>query len=511
MLRLIFSLLLVVSLGAGAQELDTAIVNGRVMDPETGLDALRSIGIKNGRIAAVSEGVLKGKTTIDAKGLVVSPGFIDLHSHGQTPENYRFKARDGVTTALELEVGVWPVNKWYAARRGKALINFGASSGHIPASMAVMHDPGGLLPRGATAKRAPTPEEQRQILADIKQGLDNGALGVGIGIAYVPKDTREQILQVFEVAASYKLPCFVHIRNGGPLEPGVVDALQEALADAEVTGAPLHVVHITSMGLGQTPLCLQMIRGAKEHGLDVTTEAYPYTAGMTDISSAVFDPGWQQHQGGITYHDLQWAATGERLTEESFARYRKQGGMVAIHSIPEAMVRFAMADPMVMIASDGILENGKGHPRAAGCFARVLGRYVREEHALPLMEALRKMTLMPAERLGLKDKGRIRIGADADLTLFDPARVIDRATFEDPAQYSDGIPYVLVNGILVVKDGAFVQNALPGRGILHRPKREVSRALSRPQSSEVHCLLFTDNSYLKTGPENLTVDSAGVK
>src|SRR5579862_6951753 len=121
--------------------------------------------------------------------------------------------------------------------------------------------------------------------------------------------------------------------------------------------------------------------------------------------------------------------------------------MVAIHSIPESIVRLALADPMVMIASDGILNNGKGHPRAAGTYARVLGRYVRDEHVLPLMDALRRMTIMPAERAALAGKGRLQPGADADITVFDPARVIDRATFENPAQYSDGIPYVLVNGV----------------------------------------------------------------
>jgi len=262
------------------------------------------------------------------------------------------------------------------------------------------------------------------------------------------------------------------MRNGGPVEPGVIDALQEVLADAVVAGVPLHVVHITSMGLSETPLCLRMIRGAREHHVDVTTEAYPYTAGMTDIGSAVFDAGWQAHQGGITYHDLQWAATGERLTEETFNRYRKQGGMVAIHSIPEATVRFAMADPLVMIASDGILDNGKGHPRAAGTYARVLGRYVREEHALSLMEALRKMTLMPADRLGLPNKGRVKSGADADLTIFDPARVIDRATYENPAQYSEGIRDVLVNGVPVVKDGVLQENVAPGRGVFAPSRSE---------------------------------------
>jgi dihydroorotase len=463
-----FYLFLSLAFSAVCQQFEIAIVNGRVMDPESGLDQIRSIGVRDGRIAALSSETLSAKTVIDAKGLVVSPGFIDLHSHGQTPENYRFKARDGVTTALELEVGAWPVAPWYAERTGKALINFGASSGHIPASMAVMGDSGRLLPRDRAAENAPTAEQQREILKRIGQGLREGALGVGLGIAYVPHDTREQILQVFQTASANKVACFVHMRNGGPAEPGVVDALQEVLADAAVTGAPLHIVHITSMALGQTSLALSMIAGAKQHGLDVTTEAYSYTAGMTDLSSAVFNPGWQEHQGGISYNDLQWAATGERLTKESFDRYRRQGGMVAIHSIPEAVVKLAIADPSVMIASDGILEEGKGHPRAAGCYARVLGRYVREEKTVSLMDALRKMTLLPAQRLGLETKGRIRLGADADLTIFDPARITDRATFENPAQSSDGIPYVIVNGVMVVRNGEVVESIAPGRGIKRR-------------------------------------------
>lgn len=447
------------------QEFDTVLANGRVMDPASGLDAVRHIGITGGKISAVSQAPLKGRTMLDATGLVVSPGFIDLHSHGQTPENYRFKARDGVTTALEMEVGVSPVPEWYRTREGKALVNFGASSGHIPARMRVMHDSGALLPRDGAVTRAATAGERREIYSLVRAGLDAGALGIGLGIAYVPLTTREEVIDLFRLAAQRKTTVYVHMRNGGPVEPGVVAALQEVIADAAVTGAAVHVVHITSMGLRETPLCLRMIEGARSRGIDITTEMYPYTAGMTDLGSAIFDEGWQGRQGGISYGDLQWALTGERLTAESFARYRKQGGMVAIHSIPEEVVRSTIANPMVMIASDGILDQGKGHPRAAGTYARVLGRYVREEHALSLMDAIRKMTLMPAERLGIRDKGRIAVGADADLTVFDPARVTDRATFENPARYSEGITFVFVNGVLVVRDGALVPDIAPGRAV----------------------------------------------
>ena len=388
-----------------AQQYDVALNNGRVIDPESNLDAVRSVGVKDGNIAEISLHPLEAKTVIDARALVVSPGFIDLHSHGQTPENYAFKARDGVTTALELEVGVSPVTEWYASRERRALINFGASSGHIPARMAVMHDPGALLPRGAAATRSATPEERLQIYHRVQHGLDGGALGIGLGIAYVPKSAREEILDLFRLAAQYKVAVYVHMRNSGPVEPGIIDALQEVLADAASTGSALHVVHITSMALRETPVCLSMISGARKHGLDVTTEAYPYTAGMTDISSAIFDEGWQQRQGGISYKDLQWASTGERLTASSFAHYRKQGGMVAIHSIPEEMVRLAIADPAVIIASDGILENGKGHPRAAGTYARILGRYVREQHVLSLTDANSQDELPPGAASGARDKG----------------------------------------------------------------------------------------------------------
>jgi len=449
---------------ASAQQYDLVLTHGRVMDPASGLDAIRNIGIQDGKIAAVSASLLRGKSVLDAKGLVVAPGFIDLHSHGQTPENYRFKARDGVTTALEMEVGVSPVRHWYAEREGRSLINFGATAGHIPARMAVLQDSGTFLPRDKGSGPA-NAGQRREVLHLIERGLDDGALGIGMGIAYVTEATRAEILEVFRLAARRKQTMYVHMRNSGPAEPGAIDSLQEVVADAAASGASLHIVHITSTCLRETGLCLAMLAGARQRGLDVTTEAYPYTAGMTDISSPIFAEGWQQRTGGITFGDLQWALTGERLTAESFARYRGTGGMVAIHSIPEEVVRTAMANPMVMIASDGIMQEGKGHPRAAGTYARVLGRYAREQHAMSLMDALRKMTVMPADRLGLHSKGRLAIGADADLTVFDPARVIDKATFEQPAQYSEGIAYVLVNGVPVVREGRIIESVFPGRGI----------------------------------------------
>jgi dihydroorotase len=448
-----------------AQQYDVVLANGRVMDPESNLDALRNVGIRGGKIAALSEAPLEGRTVVNVRGLVVTAGFIDLHSHGQTPENYGFKARDGVTTALEMEVGVNPVSAWYAEREGRALINFGATSGHIPARMAVMSDTGRLLPRDAAVNNVATAEQRKRIYELVRQGLDEGALGIGMGIAYVPKTSRSEVLELFELAGERRVPIYVHMRNAGPVEPGAIDALQEMLADAAATGASVHIVHVTSMGVRETAVLLRMIEGARRRGIDVTTEAYPYTAAMTDLSSAVFDAGWQEHLGGASFHDLQWVATGERLTAESFERYRKQGGMVVIHSIPEEIARLAVADRSVMVASDGLIEEGKGHPRGAGTYARVLGHYVREQHAVGLMDALRKMSLMPAQRLGVQSKGRLQVGADADITVFDPERVIDRATFEKPAQYSEGIPHVLVNGVFVVRDGQVQQGLTPGRGL----------------------------------------------
>ena len=263
---------LTASVFAQRADFDLVIANGRVMDPESKLDAVRHIGIRGQSIAAISASPLKGKRTIDAKGLVVTAGFIDLHSHGQTDENYRYKAMDGVTTALELEVGASPVAQWYAEREGKSLINFGATVGHVPVKMKVLGDTGDFLPRDNAVTRRATAAQIQQVTDLINRGLDEGALGIGFGINYVPTTTRKEVLDLFKLAAERKVVNFVHLRYAGGVEPGsAIEALQEVLADTAATGASLHVVHLTSTCLRHTATCLQMIEGARQRGLDVST------------------------------------------------------------------------------------------------------------------------------------------------------------------------------------------------------------------------------------------------
>ncbi len=370
---LLLTAILAVSSSSTAQRSDLVVLNGRVIDPESKTDAVRNLGISGGKIQTITNNSLNGRNVIDARGLVVSPGFIDLHQHGQDDENFRFKALDGVTTALELEVGTGDVDAWYATRAGHSLINYGVSAGHLAARMAAMKEPVTFLPTGEAARRAASDAEINEMKARIEQGLQRGAVAVGFGIQYTPQASRWEILELFRVAARYGATCHVHMRHAGTKEPGsAVQALEEVIAAAAITGAPLHVVHIHSTGGPATPKLLQMIDEARARKLDITTECYPYIAGMTDIKSAIFNEGWQE-VFGIDYKDLQWAATGERLTKETFEKYRQTGGMVAVFSMTEENVLAALKNPLTIIASDGILENGKGHPRTAGTYARILG------------------------------------------------------------------------------------------------------------------------------------------
>lgn len=469
--------LLLVACAGSAPTYDVVIAGGRVVDPASGTDSLLHVGINADTIAVLSASPLTGRDTVQAGGLVVAPGFIDLHAHGQTTSDMQVQARDGVTTALDMEAGVWPVASWYASMDGQAPLNYGASTGHRPARFGVFHggaqvghgptNPSailalGPLPAGANAEA--TPAQLDTLEAALSRGLDEGGLGLGFGINYSPGATRGEIERLFALAAARRVPAFVHTRAFG-LAP-----IREVVEVAAATGASLHVVHVASSSLGDLPLSLALLDSVRAAGRDVTAEAYPYTAGSTRLESAMFNPGWQENLR-VGYGDLAWPLTGERLTAESFARYRKQGGWVVIHMMREEHVDRAIAHPGVMVASDGVpYVNGTGHPRGAGTYARILGHYVRERRALGLMQALEKMTILPARRLesfvpSMARRGRIAEGAFADLALFDPATVRDRSTFTEPMLTSEGIPHVLVNGVFVVRDGVLQAEARPGRAV----------------------------------------------
>jgi dihydroorotase len=419
---------------------------------------MRNVGIQNGRIAIITTGRIAGRDTIDARGLVVAPGFIDLHAHGQTPETYRFQALDGVTTALELELGTADVAAWYREREPGELINYGVSIGHIKVRMAVMHDSGAVMPVADAAYRAATATEVAEITKRIETGLRDGAVSIGAGFTYTPGAKRDELLALFRVAGETKTSIHVHIRPG-------IAGLKEALALAAETNAPLHVVHINSSELAETPQALELIRGAH-----VTTEAYPYTAGMTEIQSATIQDAYRDAPDE-KLAEIEWPPTGERLNRERFDRYTRIGGPIVVYSNTEPMVTAAIASPLTAIASDAYWRNGTGHPRTTGTYAKVLGRYVREAHSLSLMEALRKMTLLPAQRLearvpAMRKKGRLQAGADADITIFDPATVIDRSTYSKPSLPPLGIQHVLVSGVPVVRNGQLVEaGSTPGKAV----------------------------------------------
>ncbi len=441
---------------------DRVILGGHVMDPASNLDAVRDIGLLDGRIAVITTQAIHGRDRIDARGLVIAPGFIDLHAHGQTPETYRFYSLDGVTTALELELGTSDVSAWYEERSAGERINYGVSIGHIKVRMAVMHDSGSWMPVSDGAYRVASPVEIGEIAKCIEIGLSEGAVDIGAGFPYTPAATRDELVVVFRVAAKAKTPVHVHIHPS-------VAGLKEALSLADETNAPLHVVHINSAGLAETPVMLEMIRDARARGQDVTTEAYPYSAGMTEIQSATIQDIYRSAPD-TRLAELEWPRTGERLNRESLERYSRIGGPIVVHTNTDQMVAAAINSPLTIIASDAYWQNGTGHPRTTGTFSKVLGRYARDTHSLSLMEAIRKMTLMPAQRLearvpAMRHKGRLRVGADADITIFDAARVMDRSTYREPSLPPVGIQHVIVNGVSVVANGQAVEDVAPGKPV----------------------------------------------
>ncbi len=465
-------LLLLPAFPAAAESFDVVLVGGRVMDPETGLDAPRNVGIMNGRIARITTEPLGGKRVIDVTGLVVAPGFIDLHQHSHDNASSRLKAFDGVTTGLEMEIGVPDVADFLARKQGKSLINYGTTASH-PAARAhafgiALKEPFLVAPAGPATNAAATPEQMTALQARLDRELDAGALGIGMGVQYTPGATRQEVIRTFHLAAARHVPVFTHVRSFGRLEPGSsIEAVAEVIGAAAITGAALQIVHINSSCVKDGIECVAMVAGARARGLDITTEAYPYIAGMTAINSALFNPGWREKLG-VDYDALMLPDSGERLTKERFETLHASPEPlpVIVFGNTQEMVDKVIAEPLVMIASDG----EDGHPRNAGTYTKILARYVRERGSLTLMDALRKMSLMPAQRLEkaspeARRLGRMQEGADADVIVFDAANVVDRATFQKPREPSVGMKYVLVGGTLLIDGGKFVDGVFPGRAI----------------------------------------------
>ncbi|MGA7295132.1 MAG: amidohydrolase family protein [Terriglobales bacterium] len=433
-------------------------------------------------MVTVSSAPLNGHRVISARGLVVAPGFIDLHQHGQDLASQRVKALDGVTTALELEIGVPDVARFLKEKDGHSLIHYGTSASHVAARALIFGAPlpaGEILPKsGPATDRPATPDQIDRIQQRLNEELDAGGLAIGMGIQYTPGATRLEVIDMFRLAAARKVPVYTHMRSFGRIEPGsAIEAVSEVIGAAAITGASLHIVHINSTCLRDSMECLSMVAGARARGLDVTTEAYPYVAGMTAINSALFNPGWREKLG-ISYSDLVLPDTGEHLTKERFEELHNSSTTrwVLVFANTQEIVDEVIPNPLVMIASDG----AEGHPRNTGTYSRVLARYVREKGTLTLMEALRKMTLMPAEMLerstpAARQKGRLQEGTDADIVVFDPNTITDRATFAKPMEPSVGVHYLLVAGTVLVDDGKIVPNVFPGRALLGPRKHLASQ------------------------------------
>jgi N-acyl-D-aspartate/D-glutamate deacylase len=485
---------------------DLVVRRGRVIDPETGLDAVRDIGITGSVITVVSDGPLRGRKVIDAEGLVVSPGFIDLHSHGQAVGECRLQALDGVTTALELEAGAAPVAFAYSqsADEGRP-VNFGFSASWSRVRMHVMAgEPlsgwsiGRILAAlGGDAWRRPaTAGETTKIMDLLERELADGALGIGILLGYAPATDPKEYLRIAAVAASAGVPTFTHARPLVEQDPGVViDGAEELTRVAAETGAHMHYCHINSTSTRHLERVQSLVDKVRTEGARVTSEAYPYASGMSSIGADYFHPDRLHVLGETgTPSDVIYARTGEtvasieRLLE---LRAADPGGLAFLKafdeaSAPERLARI-LALPDAAIASDAVpftVPDGqsfdemewplpaylKTHPRGAGTYGRTLRIGVREAGSLTLMDAIAKCTLMPARIMesaapSMKRKGRVQAGCDADLVIFDLERVGDTATYQSPVSPSRGFEHVLVNGQAVVSDGVLDPEALPGRAV----------------------------------------------
>ena len=489
-------------------EFDVVILNGRVIDPETNFDAVRNVGILDGKIALITEEGISGKETVDASGKVVSPGFIDIHAHGQNIGDYRMQAMQGVTTMLELESGVLPIKAWYDSQAQKNLpLNYGAASGWTYARIATFSDtePQATVGYFQDAQKdmdwkmnISTFEQQKEIMAMVEQGLNEGGLGIGINAGYAPGYGQKEYYALAKMAAKHDVATFTHVRYASNMEPkSSYEAVKELISNAALTGAHMHICHINSTSLKDIESIIALVDDALAQNIDITIGAYPWGAASTVIGAAMFSgEGWRERMGSSA-NNFQLGT--ERMTEEQLNDYQKNspGTFIVWHFLDEsnpddlALLDKSVLHPNILIESDemfwmfmdseGHIENYDGnawplpeeafsHPRSNGTFAKILRTYVRERKLLTMQEALKKMTLMPAQTLEdfvpqMKMKGRLQVGMDADIVVFDPETIADVGTYEKPNRPAVGVTTLLVNGVFVVKNNELITDSAPGQPI----------------------------------------------
>lgn len=484
---------------ASAQDYDLVIANGRVMDPETGFDAVANVGINNGFITEVSSEPLTGARVIDATGHVVAPGFIDYHSHGQTPYAQKLYARDGVTTPLDLEVGAFPVQDFYDYWDGTSILNYGTNVSHVGARIAVLDgvDTKGRIIYGGGIARAMNdgqqfktkfydPMDERLIMEAIEAELKQGGFGIAYPIGYYTRVGSPEVMAVTSLAAKYNVPITTHVRYVSQVPPSGFLGMEEMITVARLNDVPLLIHHVQSNCLGLTGKCLDLIDAARAQGQKVVGEFYPWNYAGTYVDADYNRPGFEQRMG-IKASDYVVTETGERLTDEEFDRLRKEAPetQLLMYTMKDEYIMAAFTRPGTIVGSDGmpwIVDGGlkgtfdtpygagNGHARGAGTHAKIL-RMARETDAVSLMEAINKMTLGPAQFLEdhvpqMKKRGRLQEGAVADITIFDPQTVTENSTptIGENSLPSTGIPYVIVNGQVVVDDSV-VQNIPAGVAI----------------------------------------------
>lgn len=494
-----------------ASDLDMVILNGRVMDPETKYDAVANVGIKDGKIAVITKDEIKGKESIDAKGLVVAPGFIDGHMHGIEPYLYRLLLRDGRTTLLDLEIGAHgpKLAEWYKRREGNAPVNFGVAVAHELARAEVLDgfkdwkylytpDAGRTRVKDGWSKTRPTLEQGNQILSLIDEGLQQGGLGIGSTVGYMRAGvSAREIFELQKLSGRYGRPIGMHFRYTPGDDTGETNGIQEMLANAAALGTPAIALHFNNPGYN---LVHELLVRMRERGYNVWGEIYPYAAGSTALNAVFLEPDvWVKALGNKYEDTVQDVATGEFYTQKSREAMLKKEPtrLVVVYKIPESAIVDWIKMPGVAIGSDGMpmvpddnltwdtpyedLPNT--HPRTSGSFAAVL-RLARENN-IPLMQAVSMTSYNYAKPLGdmglksMQVRGRMQQGMVADITIFNPETVRDNSTYAKGTLPSTGILHVIVSGTLVMKDQEPLKGVNPGQPIRFEPVESKFEPLSQ--------------------------------